>query len=305
MESFDANGGSRLVVTELSHIKELVMQLEEHLGGSHDLCKLLASQIFSTIERSIGIITSSNFDSGPKRSAAVAGLADGLKTTKKRKMTEKMKNQVKVSSAGGGETPVDDGHSWRKYGQKEILGAKYPRGYYRCTYRHSQGCAAMKQVQRTEEDPTIFNVFYLGTHTCVPKTEAAAGKALQERNPEASGTMTVKTEGLAVAGDSKSWSAATTPFCKFSTPGSVCVAPEHSPFSAPSTSENWPVSPATSNSYHNTSFSLFHASEWRAQSELQEVVSALVVASTPPVPAMDVTDELLDVVDIDVSSFLA
>ncbi|GJN34171.1 hypothetical protein PR202_gb22815 [Eleusine coracana subsp. coracana] len=304
MESFDANVGSRLVVTELSHIKELVMQLEEHLGGcgSHDLCKLLASQIFSTIERSIGMITSSNFDSGPKRSAAVVGLADGFKTTKKRKkMTEKMKNQVKVSSAGGGETPVDDGNSWRKYGQKEILGAKYPRGYYRCTYRHSQGCAAMKQVQRTDEDPTIFNVFYLGTHTCVPKTEAAAAAGI----PEASVTMTVKTEGLAVAGDLKSWSTATTPFHKSSTPASVCLAPERSPFSAPSTSVNWPVSPATSGSNHNPSFSLYNASEWWAHSELQEVVSALVVASTPPVPAMDVTDELLDVVDMDVSSFLA
>lgn len=32
----------------------------------------------------------------------------------------------RVSSAGG-ENPVDDGHSWRKYGQKEILGAKHPR----------------------------------------------------------------------------------------------------------------------------------------------------------------------------------
>jgi hypothetical protein len=32
----------------------------------------------------------------------------------------------RVSSAGG-ENPVEDGHSWRKYGQKEILGAKHPR----------------------------------------------------------------------------------------------------------------------------------------------------------------------------------
>jgi hypothetical protein len=44
-----------------------------------------------------------------------------------RKVMEKRKNQVRVSSAGGGDPPVDDGHSWRKYGQKEILGAKHPR----------------------------------------------------------------------------------------------------------------------------------------------------------------------------------
>jgi hypothetical protein len=44
-----------------------------------------------------------------------------------RKTTGKVKNQVRVSAAGGGDNPADDGHSWRKYGQKEILGAKYPR----------------------------------------------------------------------------------------------------------------------------------------------------------------------------------
>ena len=38
-----------------------------------------------------------------------------------------MKHQVRVSSAAGGDVPADDGHSWRKYGQKEILGAKHPR----------------------------------------------------------------------------------------------------------------------------------------------------------------------------------
>lgn len=37
--------------------------------------------------------------------------------------------QVKVSSDNGLEGPSDDGYSWRKYGQKHILGAKYPRYY--------------------------------------------------------------------------------------------------------------------------------------------------------------------------------
>jgi hypothetical protein len=64
------NGGSRLVATELSHIKDLVTQLEVHLGESPDLCKHLASQIFSLTERSIGMILG-----GGKRSAADAGLA--------------------------------------------------------------------------------------------------------------------------------------------------------------------------------------------------------------------------------------
>ncbi|XP_062194193.1 transcription factor WRKY19-like [Phragmites australis] len=330
MESVDGNGGSRLVVTELSHIKELVRQLEVNLGGSPDLCKYLASQIFSLTERSIGMITSCNLDNGRKRSATDAGLASAtptprsdvsdvpFKITKKRKMMEKRKHQVRVSSVGGGENPVDDGHSWRKYGQKKILGAKYPRGYYRCTHRHSQGCAAIKQVQRTDEDPTLFDVIYHGTHTCVhKKAAAAAGQATQppERNPDAhsllqslSASRTVKTEGLAAAVEPLlDWSTTTaTPFCFSSTPECGGLAPaERNPFLVPPTSENWGVSPATSDSNHAASFPPFEATagdaDCRAQSELKEVVSALVAASAP-VPAEDIPDEFFD---IDISSFFA
>lgn len=44
------------------------------------------------------------------------------------------------------------------------------RGYYRCTHRHTQGCLATKQVQRSNDDPTIFEVTYRGRHTCIPTT---------------------------------------------------------------------------------------------------------------------------------------
>lgn len=63
------------------------------------------------------------------------------------------------------EAPIDDGHQWRKYGQKEILNAKFPRNYYRCTHR-DQGCSAKKQVQRVEEDPILYKTIYHGDHTC-------------------------------------------------------------------------------------------------------------------------------------------
>ncbi|KAL6655843.1 hypothetical protein ACP70R_006669 [Stipagrostis hirtigluma subsp. patula] len=336
MASVDGDGGSGQVVTELSHIKELVSQLEVHLGGSSDLCKHLAAQIFSLTERSIAIIMSSALDAGGrKRSAADAGLASPLSAAatpgslsdaadvpfknakKSRKMMEKRKHQVRVSSPGAGEIPIDDGHSWRKYGQKEILGAKYPRGYYRCTHRHSQGCTATKQVQRADADPTLFDVFYHGEHTCVQRAAAAAASqapaATQppEQNPDAhsllqnlSSSLTVKTEGLAAAVEPQGWMTATapaTPFCFSSTPASSGGRPatERSPFSAPETPENWGVSPATSDSNHVASFAPFAsagAAEWRAQSEFQEVVSALVVAASAPEPAvdMDFADEFFN-----------
>jgi len=88
----DGNGGSRLVVTELGHAKELARQLEVHLSGSSpDLCKHLASQISSITERSISLlITTSTLDGPRKRSAATASpLSDAsdapfIKATKKR-----------------------------------------------------------------------------------------------------------------------------------------------------------------------------------------------------------------------------
>lgn len=84
VSSNGSGGCGGLVVTELSHIKELVRQLEVHLGGSPDLCKHLASQIFSLTERSIGLITSSaNLDGArrQKRPAGDAGLASPLSAT--------------------------------------------------------------------------------------------------------------------------------------------------------------------------------------------------------------------------------
>ncbi|WVZ07969.1 hypothetical protein V8G54_021315 [Vigna mungo] len=63
------------------------------------------------------------------------------------------------------EAPIDDGHQWRKYGQKEILNAKFPRSYFRCTHR-DQGCQATKQVQRVQEDPILYKTIYYGEHCC-------------------------------------------------------------------------------------------------------------------------------------------
>lgn len=44
-----------------------------------------------------------------------------------RKALPTWRSQVKVGAESGFEAPLDDGYSWRKYGQKDILGAKYPR----------------------------------------------------------------------------------------------------------------------------------------------------------------------------------
>ncbi|KAM0046009.1 putative transcription factor WRKY family [Helianthus debilis subsp. tardiflorus] len=83
-----------------------------------------------------------------------------------RKGSPTWEDEVRICSDNGLEGNTDDGYNWRKYGQKDIQGAKFPRSYYRCSYRNSQNCFATKQVQRKDEDPTEFEIAYKGKHTC-------------------------------------------------------------------------------------------------------------------------------------------
>ncbi|KAG8076802.1 hypothetical protein GUJ93_ZPchr0006g45579 [Zizania palustris] len=106
---------------------------------------------------------------------------------KRRKGLPRWTEKIRVPDANLEATP-EDGFSWRKYGQKDILGAKFPRsmcrcrpitneyhcrGYYRCTYRNVQGCLATKQVQRSDSDLCVFDVTYHGAHTCHQKLRHA------------------------------------------------------------------------------------------------------------------------------------
>ncbi|GMJ11832.1 hypothetical protein HRI_004852400 [Hibiscus trionum] len=76
----------------------------------------------------------------------------------KRKRTEQAWTVVSAT--------MEDGHAWRKYGQKGILNSKHPRSYFRCTRKHDQGCRATKQVQRMEDGSQMYRTTYIGTHTC-------------------------------------------------------------------------------------------------------------------------------------------
>ncbi|KAK9159342.1 hypothetical protein Scep_005916 [Stephania cephalantha] len=90
------------------------------------------------------------------------------KRTSRRRKDGVDKRTVRVSAPriGNTEIPPEDGFTWRKYGQKEILGSMFPRGYFRCTHKNFYGCEAKKQVQRLDQDANIFEVTYYGHHTC-------------------------------------------------------------------------------------------------------------------------------------------
>ncbi|XP_020575407.1 probable WRKY transcription factor 38 [Phalaenopsis equestris] len=169
--------GTEMVVYELSQVYELARKLSENLEPSKiEICRTVAREIICSIEKAISTAKTS----GAGEAELVFPNGRGLheqrlsqefsdkeqKIFKKRKIHANRTSQVRVITEEGAGVPPDDGHSWRKYGQKEILRAKHPRSYYRCTYRKTQGCSAMKQVQKSDENPSILDITYLGTHTC-------------------------------------------------------------------------------------------------------------------------------------------
>ncbi|XP_040382880.1 transcription factor WRKY19-like [Oryza brachyantha] len=278
-------GGSvQMVVAELVRVQGLLRQLELHLGApcSVELCRGLAAEIIALTDRSIGIVTSSSGGGGtaahfadtppalasctPSPLSDVSDHQPFRTNPKKRKTTARWTSQVRVSAAGGAEGPADDGHSWRKYGQKDILGAKHPRGYYRCTHRNTQGCTATKQVQRTDDDASLFDVVYHGEHTCRPAAAAAAKRPhAQTLLQSLSATLTVNTDtsGLLSAG-------AVTP-----------LTPEDRPAAAPPQS----VSPSLASPVASDSYGLAAAyGDWPhcCDGDLQEVVSALATVTSAP-----------------------
>nr|AVW85496.1 putative WRKY transcription factor 44 [Cymbidium ensifolium] len=74
---------------------------------------------------------------------------------------ESEKTKVKSQHAtNNGDLYSSDGYKWRKYGQKQVKGSKYPRAYYRCTH---PSCPVKKMVERSK-DGEISEIVYRGDH---------------------------------------------------------------------------------------------------------------------------------------------
>ena len=72
---------------------------------------------------------------------------------------------------------MDDGYSWRKYGQKVVKGTPFPRSYYRCTF---PGCNVKKQVRR--QALQVVNS-YEGVHSHAAPNSAAAAAHSEHKRP--------------------------------------------------------------------------------------------------------------------------
>ncbi|KAL6326596.1 hypothetical protein AAG906_008458 [Vitis piasezkii] len=95
-----------------------------------------------------------------------SGNSNSQRSRRRKDDIRKRKETVAAPRIGNTDIPPDDNFTWRKYGQKEILGSKYPRSYYRCTHQKLYNCPAKKQVQRLDHDPFMFDITYIDDHTC-------------------------------------------------------------------------------------------------------------------------------------------
>ncbi|XP_074573657.1 transcription factor WRKY19-like [Curcuma longa] len=172
------------LLAELKQALELIEHLESHLHDP-ELCRALVPRLMSSIQNSILIAS----DDRPPRSSHFQGPRSEAETPKRRKtLLHSWTRKVRLSSVAGGVEGAghDDGFTWRKYGQKEILGAKYPRAYFRCAHSASHGCPAKKQVQRSDDDLLVFDVTYHGHHTCLqqPREQGSDSHAMCERQEQ-------------------------------------------------------------------------------------------------------------------------
>ncbi|KAK4802432.1 hypothetical protein SAY86_000635 [Trapa natans] len=183
LKMMNGGWGRNNLMNELVRGKGLAQQLKADLfaASSAEMQCLLTERILGCYEKALSML---------EYRGSFAGLSvdtvnvSSIPTYRKRKTpSPRLADEVVQVVVAGSEldSPLDDGHSWRKYGQKDILGSNFPRGYYRCSNRHAQGCLATKQVQRSNSDPTIFEVVYRGRHTCIQSSRSPVRSPWQKK----------------------------------------------------------------------------------------------------------------------------
>ncbi|CAM6037145.1 unnamed protein product [Sphagnum compactum] len=91
--------------------------------------------------------------------------------------------------------PCDGHQGWRKYGNKPIQNSSFCRAYYKCSV--SSECNAKKMVQPMDKDPSIFEITYVGQHTC--SSSSPNSNSRRRRKPRSSQQKNNKTSVLVTA----------------------------------------------------------------------------------------------------------
>ncbi|CAN6206483.1 unnamed protein product [Urochloa humidicola] len=184
MAASSATGGGRsspsppsaapwAVVDNLIDVRDRAEMLRNMLQGSSPTPPAEAAPPAGTGELIDGIMSSlssamsaldTTTTTGRRRRRAGAAVAEPgpqrRTTSTRRRSNSPLLKTITTST-------LDDGNSWRKYGQKHIQDSpNNPRSYYRCTHKPDQGCRATRQVQASDDNPSEFLISYFGHHTC-------------------------------------------------------------------------------------------------------------------------------------------
>ncbi|KAL8038928.1 hypothetical protein ABFX02_10G002800 [Erythranthe guttata] len=165
------------VIGELTRGRDVADQLRQMLRESHHgvdddasssvlPAQGLVGKILDSFTHSLSILSSDEVSQVPP-SLKSEDSGDSCKTPapKDRRGCYKRRRSSETWTKETGSL-FEDGHAWRKYGQKDILNATHPRNYFRCTHKFDQGCQASKQVQKIQEDPPLYRTTYHGQHSC-------------------------------------------------------------------------------------------------------------------------------------------
>lgn len=165
-ESHADAGQKKLAMEEmwkcLQHLKELGHAVEN---------KEMVNEISLSVSKVLAQLESINIpENGVKLEMTASGPlshhVEKSRCKKKRGNFGRRKNTVSKHIV------EDYQYSWRKYGQRFILGAMHPRCYYRCTFKNSKGCPARRQVQKSDRDESIYDITYIDDHTCRDSPES-------------------------------------------------------------------------------------------------------------------------------------
>lgn len=175
MGSFDNfHAKKKRAMVELKKGKELAIRLQtllrepvrdhEPVSPQH-----LALQIYRSFSDTLSELSSCTSLTGSDQIPAVDCGGSAFSGSKKRPEVKDQRGRYKRRRSSDSWATIsptmEDGCAWRKYGQKIILNSEYPRCYFRCTHK-SDGCKALKQVQRVKGDQILYQITYFNHHTC-------------------------------------------------------------------------------------------------------------------------------------------
>ncbi|KAM3411153.1 hypothetical protein ACQJBY_003039 [Aegilops geniculata] len=142
------------------------------LANVSDITTALASSlsVLQSEKEQYSSSSSSSYDPGHASGASGVGMRNGPvarsrnRKAKHRRGTYGEELPIKEILT---EAPENDRFHWRKYGEKKILHADFPRLYYRCGYSDEHKCRAKKYVQQqNSSEPPMFLVTLINDHTC-------------------------------------------------------------------------------------------------------------------------------------------